>query len=224
MTDYLADILKDRLIGQPGIEKISGNTVVLTKEDVLYDKDNNEIGTMTLRYPIADKAQVSDCEETGELFVPMIPDSKFKSVSYFEDNGTRQLQRGEYETKIRYVWWGNLYHLGELDTARNLPTLVQANVIKELCGQPFNAGIMQRININVDNIPPKSNNIFSKYTYKETDVQYLLHPYDYFAIDFLVTYRINPKCLNDIILNSPVLCDFSSEPRQFGASHDPSFS
>src|SRR5688500_11718175 len=71
-------------------------------------------------------------------------------------------------------------------------------VLNQLSGNPWNDGVFSRLSVTVSKILPQDRNIFAKYTYKETDVQYLLPPYEFWAVDLKVKFSIPYACLGQL--------------------------
>lgn len=64
-----------------------------------------------------------------------------------------------------------------------------------------------RLNVTLTNIPPQSRDIFSKYDYSELETQYLMPPFEYFALDLLATYIVPFACTDTLTLtNNPKTC------------------
>ena len=63
---------------------------------------------------------------------------------------------------------------------------------------PENVSFFQGLSVSVSRIPKQDASLFSRYTYDETDAQYLMPPYEYFGIELRCTYRINPDCISQI--------------------------
>jgi hypothetical protein len=127
-------------------------------------------------------------------YADMSPNSRFKSVIYFEDYGCRILgQRGsnwQYESLIRLVAWVN-YQKAELD---------ELSIIHELLSslpQGYSNGEgIQKVNILPTRILGQEERLFSRYTFDEATRQFLMLPYLACAIELQIKFEVNPKCLN----------------------------
>ena len=84
--------------------------------------------------------------------------------------------------------------------------LIAATIIASIpkTYQPFSG--VSAIYIELISEVVKSSEIFADYTYNESEKQYLIYPYDYFALDYRVTYQIANQCLADLVL-SPDVCE-----------------
>ena len=148
-------------------------------------------------YPIS-------CDVTADACVKgedqsLTPDSRKKSVLYFEDKGVtmieRQGNRLKFQSSMRLVGWINLRLIQEVQCDKDTigcGTIGDyvIEVIKLLPTSPIKT--VDFISIMVTDIAEAERDvsIFSKYTYSETGVQYLLFPYGFFALDLLVDFTI----------------------------------
>jgi len=62
-----------------------------------------------------------------------------------------------------------------------------------------------RIKVNQELV--KSAAIFSKYSYDEAVTQYLMYPFDYFALDITTDFLINKSCIIDWENETPIICE-----------------
>ena len=59
--------------------------------------------------------------------------------------------------------------------------------------------------IGIENQLVKNTQIFSAYTFRE-EAQYLMFPFDYFALNISVTFEIDTECINDFVMGVPDDC------------------
>lgn len=125
----------------------------------------------------------SNCVE-GDRYSSLVPDSALKSLLYFEDYGTilkeKDTRRYDCEATLRLVCWLNLAKLGIDDctlSALAVSHVISAVPLQLAVGQPY-----EHVLLKVVEQLPKSPAIFSRYTYNEKQLQYLMWPYDYFAL------------------------------------------
>lgn len=205
MNTGIGEILKGYISTLNFADKVAGVVRPVIQVDVIeqYDEDNKLIGTVTQRkvFPVACGVTHKQCYEEG-LLTDLVPNSSNRSIMYFEDNGCvltgveGKLQR--YKSSIRLVGWLNLQ---QFDTSScTISAEVIAAIIKVIPTGIFNAAgtNYQRVQIRLRNIVPKSQAIFGSYTYNEETTQYLMYPYDYFALDLEVDFAIHENCIQDV--------------------------
>lgn len=209
MQKELCKMLNTKLGTLSFVDKMAGLVMVAEKAEERGAGLNDMGGNMPAKiakYPIAYDVNGKACEVAGTMDY-MIPDGTLKGISYFEDQGitppTLNRNSFDYEARLRFVCWMNTSKISTTDT--EITAKAQAYIIAALCQNPFNMGIFTKVQINVRAIPPRNKSIFSPYTYEESVVQYLIPPYEYFAIDFAVKFSIPNTCLASIG-NNPAVC------------------
>jgi len=200
MIYTIGEILKSKLIGFTYVDRISGVVQTAVKK--------NAAGNL-VRYPIACDVDGKECDDTGR-YLDLIPNDRFKSVMYFEDLGGSQFNEKNgndlrFTSNIRLVGWLNLKELGKDDC--HITAQVVAHIITRLeSTQEINPIPFTRLKIAVISQLVRTPQIFGRYTYQEDQTQYLMFPYDYFAIDFRVTYSINKSCVPEFNAGVPDEC------------------
>lgn len=184
MNQAIASIIKGYVENLDFVDKIAGlvQTQYMTIEDTVKS------------YPVA--CCVPDDCKTGE-YNDLAPDSRYKSVIYFEDRGVRFIRaQGNfkyYESNLRLVAWLNVKRiLGDLCDASACTYSSHAilDIIRLLPEFPQNIAPFTQVYIEVTSQVIRDKSIFSKYTYNELQTQYLMSPYDYFALDINTTFGI----------------------------------
>ena len=61
------------------------------------------------------------------------------------------------------------------------------------------------IRIELTGEETKNVSIFSKYTYNEEEKQYLIYPFDYFALNYEISFYVGINCIDPILI-SPSVC------------------
>jgi hypothetical protein len=153
---------------------------------------------------ITNKAYPVSCDISEEVclkgaYQDLAPDSKKKSVIYFEDLGVNQIERQgnklKFESKLRLVCWLNYREIqregcdsGVVGCGTSGDYVIE--LIKVLPTSPIST--TDFVAISVSNITQviRSEDIFSKYTYAEHETQYLMFPFDYFALDLTISFTI----------------------------------
>jgi len=167
----------------------------------------SEQNTIKKVYPIDCSASHKDCV-TGK-YTDLVPNSRYKSIHYFEDGGVAPVNTTQrdwrFRSSLRLVGWINLKKLGKTDCSVSAQAVLQ--LINALPSGRFNSGEYKNIQITSIAEAPKSSAIFSKYTYDEAVTQYLMFPFDYYALDLTVEFTISKSCINDFDLGTPTECD-----------------
>jgi hypothetical protein len=203
MNDIIAGILKDYVDTLAFADKIAGMVRIAER--------TGEAG-LKQYFPVACNLTEAECN-TGR-YMDLIPDGKKKSVIYFEEKaGVQLLRRGGsgnvYESKLRLVVWLNLKLLGIeacTSTAGAMGDILRVipNKIPQTITSPFGIGNMI---VTFEGEALKSADIFSKYSYNQAQTQYLLFPYDYFALDFTIELHLNKECLPSLTPGEPNNCN-----------------
>jgi len=160
-------------------------------------------------YPIDCNTSYKDCTTASKKHTDLVPNSKFKSIHYFEDNGVGTIASTQrdfrFESKVRLVGWLNLKKLGKTDCSISSKAVLQ--IINALPSGRFNSGEFKNIQITSISEAPKTSAIFGKYTYDETVIQYLMYPFDYYALDITIQFTISKACINDFDLGAETECE-----------------
>ncbi len=203
MNAEIANILKEEIQGLPFIDRLGGLVKVIRKQEVT-DK-----GTIVKSFPVDCGTTLQDCN-TGK-YKDLIPNSKYKSIHYFEDLGITISGQDQatftFDAKLKLVGWLNLKKLGKTDCS--VSHLAQAAILKKIRSKNFNdvsRGITN-IQIRCTGIDPKTSVIFSKYSYPEEVTQYLMYPFDYYAMNFNVSFTVSTSCINDWMNGIPNDCE-----------------
>lgn len=204
MNKELSVILLNKLGTPYYLDRTSG--LVQTFERVI---ESDGGAAVTKRIPVSSFATFQECTANPQAQISMVPNSKFKSVLYFEDNGitgpTMVRAGAEYLSRVRLVCWLNTKLIAG-QSNMGLTTMIISDIIKKLSGNPFNSSPFTKIAVKIGSIPPQDKSIFSKYDYSEKETQYLMAPFEYFALDLNVTYTIPFGCVDDSIINpAPVV-------------------
>lgn len=186
MNQAIANIIKGYIDDLTFVDKIAG----------LVSTQYVTIDGVTKSYPVACCVTADDCK-TG-AYNDLSPNSKYKTVLYFEDGGV-SFQKAvgnfrHYQSRLRLVCWINVAKLfGDAcytDTPCTASTNMIIEIIRAIPNFPVNFAPLMQVRFEVVSQAVRSNSIFSAYTYNETQTQYLLAPYDYFALDIDTTFAI----------------------------------
>lgn len=193
MNQTIANIIKAYIECLDFVDKIAGlvQTVFLNITD--------ESGVKVQKsFPVSCTTTVDDCK--NGLYNDLTPDSKYKTVIYFEDGGvTFNRREGNficYTSRLKLVCWINV---GKNEACPDgVPCTQGAEFIKQIICQlpehPVNISPFARVYPVVVSEDIRSNSIFSKYTYNEKQSQYLMYPFDYFAFNIETDFCV---CITD---------------------------
>jgi len=214
MNTTIASYLKDQILADvTWADRVVGMVRTLTFEQV---PDGG--AKIVKRIPISCDLQASqrDCISNKQHHV--VPDQKLQALIYFEDGGaspTDRSTRGIIMTStIKLICWLNLNRLGQ--TSCSASALAEIQLIELLdrlppvnlnaaYGVPLNG--VKVVQISVDQ---KDARIFSKYTYDESKSQYLIYPYDYFALTLRVQFEVPRGCVDNDWVNAELPCTDNS--------------
>ena len=191
MNQAIADIIKTKIADLDFVDKIAGLV-----QTVYMDITNENNVKVPKAYPVACCTTAEDCKQGA--YNDLAPDSKYKTVIYFEDGGV-SFERSTgthkyYRSNLRLVCWINVAKLKEQTCYTNLTCTVSAHLIADIIRHlptiPENISPFDQVSIEVTNQVVRSNSIFSAYTYNEKQTQYLLSPYDFFALDIQTDFAL----------------------------------
>lgn len=190
MNQAIASIIKGRIEDLDFVDKIAG--LVATQYMTMTDADGSKV---TKSYPVACCVTADNCI-AGD-YDELTPDSRYKSVIYFEDGGISFVRYEgnfkHYISRLRLVCWLNVKMIlgDDCDASQcTYSSHAVADIIRHLPEFPVNFAPFVRVYSEVANQVVRSNSIFSAYTYNEKQVQYLMSPYDYFALDIETSFAI----------------------------------
>lgn len=201
MNKELSTVLRDKLAALPFIDVLAGMAQTVTTQD--SNLSNPEAAAVVKRFPVSYDVLGVDCQGKE---ISLNPDSSRKSIIYFEDFGivTTGRLHGQmgYNSSLRLICWINRSLLVK-DVYREISGNCMASIIDVIAGKnPENIGMFSRLTISVARIPQQDAALFGRYTYNETDRQYLRPPFEFFGIDFSCKYYVSAKCLTEIPLGN----------------------
>ena len=195
MNHAIADILKARIIDLDFVDKIAG-LVAATYMDIT-DESNAKVQKC---FPISCTTTASDLKQG--LYDDLCPNSKYKTVIYFEDRGV-SFDRREgkfiyYKSNLKLICWINIALINSDCCQDGTDCSMSAEMIAEIvCAMPEhpeNISPFVRVFPVITSQEIRSNSIFSPYTYNEKQMQYLMHPYDYFALNIETEFAVCQNC------------------------------
>lgn len=204
MNQAIADIIKGHIQNLDFVDKIAGLTSVLTFD--IRGKDNEVVQKS---FPVA--CCLTEKCNIESAYQDLMPNSEYKSVIYFEDGGV-SFEKAEsnwkyYKSTLRLVAWLNIEKLTESGICKSeIPCTYAAHVITEIIRAlpefPKSHSPIERVYSEITNQLVRNPSIFSQYSYSEAHIQFLLAPYDYFALEIQTSFAI---CLKSSA--TPNSCD-----------------
>lgn len=180
INSYLADL--------PWVDKIGE---VVRAVNIPY---NTAEGQVIKTFPVSCGVSHNDC--ISGRFADLIPNAKYRSILYYEDGGTRFVGiENKYqlvESALQMVCWLNLKMLGQSEC--DISSLIITDIVNKLpIGRNVNYGNLIGAQLRIINQEPRTRDVFGRYTYADY-TQYLMHPYDFFALNLQVNYKIGLNC------------------------------
>lgn len=202
MNYIIAQEYKSRLASLPFIDVLAGLTKIHTEEI-----PNSEGNLLIQRFPVECTVTAEQCR--GGDYIDLSPDGRKKSIIYFEDLGSQFIDKDVREmtflSRLRLIGWINLNRF--VDGGCSMSAQVVSNIINELIGNaPFNlAGPPSLTKARVTQITqlPKNTDIFLRYSYDESITQYLMYPFDFFALEIGTTFHLPMACIPTIEMQDP---------------------
>lgn len=196
MNRYLSIILMNRLKDLPYITKPGGLV-----QTILKGVNNGSERLPVKRIPASMiHMPKPGCELVTSPNLHYIPETKEKGIFYFEDNGVSfDLGRptpalNYYRSRLRLVVWLNQRLISD-----QFDVTLSARVMNEMISLltpnvNMSSEVLKNIHVEVSDIPAQSSEIFNRYDYDEKESQYLMAPYDFFAVDLDVSFGIPKNC------------------------------
>lgn len=157
-------------------------------------------GVVRKTFPVACSVSQDCC--TDKTYTDLIPNTQYKSVVYFEDNGVQVLGADaryiEMRSNLSLIGWLNGKKLGY--NGCGIASMAILSIIKTLKPNfaPFNSGSFVKIKIAAISEDPKNPNIFTRYSYDESTTQFLMYPFDYFRLNLQITFSVPLNCIEDM--------------------------
>lgn len=171
-----------------------------------------EESTVEKTFPVsADFHDPDNCAQ--DFYMDLVPDSDKGAVLYWESAGdlTRQefAEKGKrryviFQGNVRLVGWINLLKLGLQDEFGAVEVLT-APIIKMIDSTvkptqfQYKGLYFHRVKWTFQGWEEKTPGIFDQYSYEDNSL--LVYPYDYFAMNWTVSFMISLDCLADYYTN-----------------------
>lgn len=202
MQKEISHILKGKLLTLPFADRVAGLAQTLTVKAQTEDNLQTIEKRMPVSYDVWDVG-AGDCDGAEVL---LIPDSSQRSIIYFEDYGVqvgdRKRNMQGYISSLRLICWLDKSKIVGDHYTPELAARCQGAIVSRLCHKnPENIAPFVSLVIDVERLPPMEPALFARYTYEETQRQYLRPPFEFFGIDLRVRYYMSDKCLDGIPWN-----------------------
>lgn len=199
MIYLLEQVFRPAIQALNWVEKYGG---VVTKYN---DPKTNEV------YPIVAYNSDPLCSET-DPYTPITPDDGFKSVVYWEQNGSTRIDSSErrYVTgtaAMRFVAWINPKKQGVVP-AYGLSSIYANDFVSRVArvqgatvsGAPITLSVTR---VNVTEVD--ENAVFGQYSYAGKK-HLFVQPFEFFAVDFEFTFVAPNNCASLITIDDPIEC------------------
>lgn len=206
MTKEIAKILQQRIVDAelPYLTTIAGLV-----QTVVYAEENATGGKMLMKMPVSVDTNIEQCGSANEIQEKaIVPDSAQAGILYFEENGSsfdKSTAHGDsFKSALTLVCWLNKKRITG-DKYTSITTQVIRDIKEAFGRNPFNEMPFCRIQVMIDKVQAQDANVFSPYSYDEAVSQYLMPPYEFFALQITVKYVPVDACVQEIVM-SPDNC------------------
>lgn len=202
MNTAIANIIKAQIENLPFIDRIAGAVRVASRQE------QGSKSIIIKKFPVDCGVTASDC--SSGKYTDLVPNTNYKSIHYFEDLGVSisgaDQKTFSFESKLKLVGWLNQKKLGKTDCS--VSHLAIAAILKQIPTHYFNDtnNGFTKISISCTGIDPKNAAIFSKYSYQEEVNQYLMYPFDYYAINFTTKFTVPYQCIDAWVTSLETNC------------------
>jgi hypothetical protein len=208
---------------KPLIEKYGGLVIPVTIKEEVSKTDGGESIFKEKTYPVACGINFEACV-TGRRYQELVPNSAYRSLAFWEQTGNAQRNAAEeknykmgtvyvYDIPARLVVWMNIpkMNLNGVSTDCSIAAPVALAIQQQLDNRQgfqldqlvYPGGTAQAIFQNEE--AKDASRVFGKYSYGDM-TKFLLFPFDFFSLNYIIRLRISPKCLAGITLGTPVDC------------------
>ena len=191
MIEHLCEVLKRRVESLPFITLCGGLARIQRVKDNGIER----------AFPVM---------ETFGGYTLLTPQKAEAGIAYFEfiRNDVKSELAGDrgyiYLAALRLVVWLNLERIDPPDVLGMQAAAMAAVTAPIDPTTQEDTGRISRYKITRALYAPKSPGFFAAYSYSEEELQYLMHPYDYFAIDFEAVYTMS-NCEQPFFTIKPVV-------------------
>lgn len=193
MQRELAQLIITRLIGTPNFSRLGGlvRTVSTTEKAATG---------AAIRYPATFDVTPAPAGQDPASYTDFVPNSAESGLLYLESGSLQHKGytggRSNFESRLTLVAWLNTPDAAAA-ASLSVESAAVTNILRRLLPLAIasNQGVFTQLTVKAGKILGVEDNIFSRYTYRESANQYLLDPYTAFSIELTSTYQIHPDCL-----------------------------
>ena len=212
--------------GELLVERFGGLVWAVNIPESISETEN---GTPIMRdkyVPVACGTTYEQCISGNSKYSPIVPNSAYKSILYFEQLGDATMNTTEakfapkgglvvYDIPVRLVFWGSMAKLninGTGATECSFVAPIALKIINTLYRRPgFEIADAQYGNAKVEFIfqgqeAKDATKVFGRYSYGKELAKFLFSPYDFFSLKYLVRLRINRNCVDAFTFGTANLC------------------
>ena len=195
MNASIAELLKLRIQQFSYVEKLGGLVRAVT-----FQRQGQNI-TIPIGSGVEDPLECGD-----EQLLDLVPDERYRCIVFFEDRGlvpvTSRTRGQSWTSNLRLVCWVNTSLLGG-DV--NAGDAIMQQFLGAIQSGPYNIDPFVGVRHKLAGVATKGPSLFSAYTFPEGVRQYLLYPFDAFAIDIATEFRVRPGC-EPVVSGTDVAC------------------
>lgn len=199
MIYKVADILKAQIADLEFVDRLAG---LVRPLPLVIPTD---AGVIVKNIPV--EVSVSSFPCTQEQLPALVPDEKYTSLIFFEDQGTATWKEDDSfyyypSSSIRICCWFNLPKINADYIDATYPVM---RILESIPTNIANTDELLMIHTSFAGFVPNTQDVFSGYDFDMKDHQYHLYPYDVRGINFTVNYAVSRSCLGELSLN-PKVC------------------
>ncbi len=199
MTTEIAEIFRSYLDGKWYTDVLTGLVKRIIKDGSYVDVVDGIETTYRVEKSFPAYCQLSQAQCDSGDYMDLVPNDTKASIIYFEDGGSVLLEtknnQYQFESSLRIVGWMNLKRFNA--SGCSLSQYVVPQIIATIPKSPFNSGNFHTIQLINASEVAKDAGIFARYTYDEPKTQYMMYPFDFFAIDIRVRFWTNKNCFTE---------------------------
>lgn len=184
MNALIALLLKDRISQFAYVDKLGGLV-----RSVSFERAGKTI-VLPVGADVQDPLQCGDAE-----ILDLVPDERYGVIVFFEDRGLVPIKsrtRGlSWTSSLRLVCWVNTAKLGG---DANAGDKVMQQFLQAINHGPYNVDPFIGVRHRTTGVAAKGATIFGAYTFPDSSRQYLLYPFDAFALEIATEFRVKAGC------------------------------
>lgn len=223
----VSDLLENiEIAGEPLVERFGGLVFPINLPESIGQTDSGQPIMRDKIVPVACGVTYEQCMSGSKKYQPIVPNSAFKSILYFEQLGDATVNTGEqqfapkfglvvYDIPVRLVFWGNMAKMNINGTGASECSLVAPVALKiqqtlrpkkqfEIPDPAYQKASVEFVFQGQEQ--KDATKIFGRYSYGNELAKFMLFPWDFFSLKYLVRLRINRNCVEDFTFGTPNNC------------------